>query len=81
MPLFTARPAKIVELIAYFLVTLAIGFGAGLALSVLQHWLEWGEFGVGLAIPVGVAILAGVCFIAWLVLVATARKRTTDWRR
>jgi hypothetical protein len=81
MPLFTARHAKIVELVAYFLVTLAIGFGAGLVLSVLQHWLEWGEFGVGLAMPVGVAILAGVCFIAWLILVATARKRTTNWRR
>ena len=81
MPLFTARHAKIVELVAYFLVTLAIGFGVGLVLSVLQYWLEWGEFGVGLAMPVGVAILAGVCFIAWLILVATARKRTTNWRR
>jgi hypothetical protein len=80
MPLFTSRHAKIIELIAYFLTTLAIGFGAGLALSVLQHWLEWGEFGVGLFVPIAIAILAGVCFITWAILVATARRRTTHWR-
>ncbi|MEP7210353.1 MAG: hypothetical protein ABI740_05905 [Alphaproteobacteria bacterium] len=81
MPLFTSRHAKVIEVIAYFLATVAVGFAAGVILSVLQHWLEWGEFGVGVYMPIGVAILAGVCFITWLILVATARKRTTHWRR
>jgi Zn-dependent protease len=81
MPLFTSRHANIAELIAYFLATAAVGFAAGVILSVLQHWLEWGEFGVGVFMPIGTAILAGVCFVAWAVLVATARKRTTQWRR
>lgn len=81
MPLFTSRDIKIVELVAYFLATAAIGFVAGIALSVLQHWLQWGEFGVGVAIPVAVSALAGACFVGWLTMVATARRRTTTWRR
>jgi hypothetical protein len=80
MPLFTSRHAKLLELFAYFLATMAVGFASGVILSVLQHWLEWGELGVGVFMPVAVAILAGVCFVTWAVLVATARKRTTHWR-
>ncbi|MBI1360973.1 MAG: hypothetical protein GC155_11905 [Alphaproteobacteria bacterium] len=80
MPLFTSTHARLPEILAYFLAAIAIGFGGGVVLSVLQIWLQTGAFGVGLALPVATSALAGVCFVSWAVNVAVARRRTARWR-
>ncbi len=80
MPLFTSTHTRLPEIIAYFLAAIAVGFGGGVVLSVIQTWLQTGAFGVGLGLPVFTAALAGVCFVSWAVNVAIARRRTARWR-
>ena len=81
MPIFTSKRVKLVELFAYFLATMAVGAFGGVLLSLLWHWLEDGELGLGLFLPAVNAILAGVCFIAWMFNIAFQRTRPSTRHR
>lgn len=81
MPLFTSKRIKIIELFAYFLATVLVGALGGVALSLLWHWLEEGELGLGYFLPIANASLAGVCFIAWMFNIAFQRSRPTTRHR